>query len=173
MVIKVSEIDDEIRLVGTMEPETLSSWRLETEGFRIPEPVRYALILRKEGQAVNVQGTVDCTVMMACSRCLDECELPLSFNIDMELEPKECMPTATELEVRGHEMDVGYFENDEIDLVPIVDGEILLNLPMMPLCGEDCKGLCEVCGINKNHEGCLCDNTRTTMLAEKLKSFLN
>lgn len=173
MIIKVSEIDDEVSLAGELDPETLSPWRSETEGFRVASPVRYDLTLRKESRSVVVLGSVECVVQMACSRCLDECAIPLSFGIDLELEPKESMPAVSELEIRGHEMDVDYFDNDEVDLVSIIGSEMLLNIPMMPLCRDDCRGLCDVCGINRNYESCLCDNRPATVLAEKLKSFLN
>jgi len=47
-------------------------------------------------------------------------------------------------------------ENDEIDLAPMVHDAILLDLPLAPLCREDCAGLCPYCGIDRNEGSCDC-----------------
>jgi len=70
-------------------------------------------------------------------------------------------------------MDVYYFEGDEIDLDPFIYEEVLLDMPSRPVCSEDCKGLCGICGKNRNFEACDCHETSRTLLGEKLKSFLN
>ena len=41
-------------------------------------------------------------------------------------------------------------ETGKIDLAPIVRDEMLLAIPISPLCQLDCKGLCPVCGENLN-----------------------
>jgi uncharacterized protein len=47
-------------------------------------------------------------------------------------------------------------ENDFIDLAPMVHDAILLELPLAPLCREDCQGLCPYCGIDRNEATCGC-----------------
>ena len=47
-------------------------------------------------------------------------------------------------------------ENNEIDLAPLAHDAILLDLPIAPLCREDCKGLCPQCGTDWNESGCAC-----------------
>lgn len=47
-------------------------------------------------------------------------------------------------------------ENDFIDLAPMVRDAILLELPLAPLCREDCRGLCPYCGIDRNEASCDC-----------------
>jgi uncharacterized protein len=44
-----------------------------------------------------------------------------------------------------------------IDLDPVVREQLLLALPGYPVCREDCKGLCTVCGVNLNERDCGCD----------------
>ena len=41
-------------------------------------------------------------------------------------------------------------ENDFVDLAPLVHDAIFLDLPLAPLCREDCQGLCPYCGIDRN-----------------------
>jgi uncharacterized protein len=47
-------------------------------------------------------------------------------------------------------------ENDFVDLAPMVHDAILLELPLAPLCREDCQGLCPYCGIDRNEASCSC-----------------
>jgi uncharacterized protein len=47
-------------------------------------------------------------------------------------------------------------DHDFIDLAPLVHDAVFLELPLAPLCSEDCQGLCAYCGINKNEGSCTC-----------------
>ena len=46
-----------------------------------------------------------------------------------------------------------------LDLQPLVRDALLLELPLAPLCREDCKGLCPNCGADLNDGPCSCDRT--------------
>jgi DUF177 domain-containing protein len=46
--------------------------------------------------------------------------------------------------------------DDRLDLRPMVRDAVLLELPLAPLCGEDCRGLCPHCGADLNEEACGC-----------------
>jgi uncharacterized protein len=83
------------------------------------------------------------------------------------------MSGATEIELKAQDMEVDYFNGEEIDIDQIVWEEILLNIPIQFLCGEQCKGICEVCGKNRNYEECSCEKNVSTLLGEKLRAFLN
>ena len=45
---------------------------------------------------------------------------------------------------------------DHLDLQPLVRDALLLELPMAPLCQEDCLGICTTCGADRNTDGCDC-----------------
>jgi uncharacterized protein len=45
---------------------------------------------------------------------------------------------------------------DQLDLGPLARDAVLLDLPQVPLCIEECLGLCPVCGINRNEASCSC-----------------
>jgi uncharacterized protein len=51
---------------------------------------------------------------------------------------------------------IAEYRDDKIDLTEVVREQLYLALPMKPLCREDCKGLCPVCGVNRNRETCTC-----------------
>ena len=62
------------------------------------------------------------------------------------------------------------YRDEKIDLGEVVREQLYLALPMKPLCQEDCKGLCPVCGVNRNRETCSCQqewvDPRMAALAE-------
>ena len=53
-------------------------------------------------------------------------------------------------------MVVGYYQGDRLDLGEVVREQVLLGLPLKPLCREDCQGLCPRCGKNRNAGPCGC-----------------
>jgi uncharacterized protein len=48
-------------------------------------------------------------------------------------------------------------EGELLDLAPMVRETLMLDLPLAPVCSDDCLGLCPVCGINRNEATCDCD----------------
>jgi uncharacterized protein len=50
--------------------------------------------------------------------------------------------------------------DDELDLGPMVRDALVLELPLAPLCRDDCRGLCPHCGTDLNHETCSCVTPR-------------
>ena len=56
--------------------------------------------------------------------------------------------------------------DEEIDLVPLVQAAILVDLPLLPLCDEDCRGICQDCGVNLNKVQCGCAEKRARQDAE-------
>ena len=45
-----------------------------------------------------------------------------------------------------------------LDLQPLIRDALLLELPLAPLCSEDCQGLCPTCGADLNDGPCDCDH---------------
>jgi len=62
------------------------------------------------------------------------------------------------LEGAGPEDEEAYgFEGDLIDLGPMIRDAVVLELPLAPLCSEDCQGLCVQCGADLNAGPCGCE----------------
>jgi uncharacterized protein len=171
LIIRLSEIEESFVARGSMEASRFAE--VEDKNMRVVTPVEYELTVRKFDNLVTVQGPVECAISITCSRCLDDFTLDLEAFLDIKLTPRTKTQRVSEVELKRDDMDVYYYEGDEIDLDPFIYEEVLLNVPFRPVCTEDCKGLCPVCGRNKNVEDCQCDTTTQTLLGEKLKSFLN
>ena len=46
--------------------------------------------------------------------------------------------------------------HESVDLELVAREAILLVLPLAPLCGDDCLGLCPTCGVDQNENPCSC-----------------
>ena len=53
-------------------------------------------------------------------------------------------------------VDIGYYSGSGLVLNDLLRETVLLALPMQLVCSEDCKGICPVCGSNRNVSGCEC-----------------
>jgi uncharacterized protein len=107
-------------------------------------PVAIDLMLERVPEGIVVRGTLAGTWSAACSRCLDPVTGEISVHVD---ELFETLP----LEGETYKLD-----EDVIDLEPMVRDALLLELPLAPLCNDDCEGLCVTCGANRNLARCEC-----------------
>jgi uncharacterized metal-binding protein YceD (DUF177 family) len=60
----------------------------------------------------------------------------------------------------------------EIDMAPYIWETMILNLPERVLCAEGCRGLCPVCGANRNEKDCGCSEDDSDPRLEVLKKFM-
>ncbi len=119
---------------------------LGNELARVPddEPVAGELRLESVVEGILVSGTVACTVQLRCARCLKEFEQPLAVPVS-ELFVMQPAPDSEDypLDPEG-----------ELDPEQMVRDAVGVELPFSPLCMPDCKGLCEVCGGDRNLGEC-------------------
>ncbi len=67
-------------------------------------------------------------------------------------------PTVTDdAELGADDLDLDFYDNDELNLSALVETETTLALPMKPLCRPECRGLCPTCGANRNAVACSCE----------------
>ena len=76
-----------------------------------------------------------------------------------------------EQEIAEDDLGVSYYKDDAIDLGEVMREQFYLALPMKPLCRETARGLCPVCGINRNRETCACQAEWVDPRLEALKKF--
>jgi len=149
MIIRVSELPDDGLSVDetafAVSPYTDASWQLD----------RVALRIDKDGDEVDIRGQVHATVPLLCGRCAEGFTAGVTADIDLRFAPKPARVEGTEL--GRDDLDTDFYEDDQIDLGRVIDNETTLALPMKPLCEPGCRGLCPVCGVNRNINPCACD----------------
>ncbi|HEU4371711.1 MAG TPA: DUF177 domain-containing protein [Methylomirabilota bacterium] len=148
MIIRVSELEEQgLRIddVEALAPAfTDPAWRLES----------VALEVEADGADVFVRGRLTATVPQTCGRCLEVFPARVEVPVDVRLVPRP--PAGDSVELGADDLDVDFYAADQLDLGRLVENETTLALPMKPLCRPDCRGLCPVCGANRNVVPCTC-----------------
>ena len=132
---------------------------LEQEEFRLVAPVEFSADVRKDAEKVRLVGRVKTALQVACSRCLEPFTVPVDAPFDLLFLPAEHEAEAAEREIEDDDVGVSHYRDDVIDLGEVMREQFFLALPMKPLCQDDCRGLCPVCGINRNTGTCTCEAT--------------
>ncbi|HJV44132.1 MAG TPA: DUF177 domain-containing protein [Bacillota bacterium] len=104
----------------------------------------------KEAVLVVTEGIITGLLKVKCSKCLVPTEYPLEIDFNEQFAEGPV----------DEEGDIHSFHGGKIDLTPYFHESIFLELPQVFNCGEDCKGLCPTCGVNRNVEPCGCVNER-------------
>jgi uncharacterized protein len=122
----------------------------------------YARVTRTaQGLLIQLKLTAD--TLVECARCLTEFHQPLVTDI-----------TDLYAFTTNSVTDSGLIlpENGKINLTPMVRDEMLLSIPINPICQPDCKGLCPICGEYLNESTCNHDQVESDPRLETLRSLL-
>ena len=115
----------------------------------VDEPIHVTMHLESLSTGIMVHGTVGATFAGECRRCLR----PLREHSDIDI--SELYQQVVE------DPDAYAIENDQINLLPMVRENILLAVPLGPLCSEDCPGFCPQCGADLSQGECGCSREVT------------
>jgi len=118
-----------------------------------PGAVRGDFDVEKSGDQVRVQGRLEAAASLECVRCLKVCELSVKPALEVYAERAG---TGRRLDEEALERDdyMRFHDGRRLDLSEPVREALLLEIPMAPRCREDCRGLCPVCGADRNVETC-------------------
>lgn len=117
---------------------TRADWELE--GSILASDVVADLAMNGHAGGVMVAGVVEASFDQACNRCLNLFEDTLRVTFAQDFVTDE-----------GNEYMV---ISDTIDTEPMLRDELLLAVPLVPICQPDCKGLCPECGTDLNTNAC-------------------
>jgi uncharacterized protein len=115
-----------------------------------------AQVLENSGGEIRVQGKFSGTMETDCDRCLAVTSLPLDHGFDLFYRPPPVDLAGDEVKIDEGEAEIGFYEGLGLELADVIKEQVLLALPMQRTCREDCKGICPVCGANRNEVACDC-----------------
>ncbi len=116
-----------------------------------------AELLAHTGGEVHVRGRVKATLVAECDRCLGKATYPVDTGFDLYYRPVDhSAPVEDEVAIDEGEAEMGFYELPGLELEDILREQVLLQLPMQRVCSETCKGICPVCGGNRNEVDCHC-----------------
>lgn len=150
MVIRVSEIhDDGLQIEGVEafpHPFFDASWT----------PEQVFLHIKRDGEEVLVQGHLAARVPQVCGRCLEAFTVRVATDVGTRFAPSPSRGRDEGRELTADDLELDFYAGDLLDLDRLIQTEVMLGLPMKPLCREECRGLCPVCGGNRNSNPCAC-----------------
>jgi uncharacterized protein len=140
-------------LISEIPHEGIDVEREETvESDTIISPIKAKLKIMKIASEVIVKGEVVADIKLQCSRCIKDFEHELSVPVDVVYHPLDELKGEERHEIMSGELDMDFYSGDEMDIMTLMKEQILLNIPMKPLCSDLCKGICRTCG-NETKEG--------------------
>lgn len=104
---------------------------------------------------IRAKGQVRVRIQAECDRCLDPVALPVDSSFELYYRPV-AEGYGEEKAIDPSEAEMGFYEGDGLELNDVLREFVLLALPMRKLCDENCKGICPVCGQNRNQNECRC-----------------
>lgn len=136
-----------------------------------------ALTIKPAGSGIfRLTGSIQAETSLECSRCLKRFPFRIrESELHIELMPGSSLKQeGAEHELGRGELDVEFYQGDEIEPLDLIKEQLLLSVPMVPLHSPDCKGLCTVCGADLNIKECGCsrDLTSKTGPFSQLKDIL-
>jgi uncharacterized protein len=128
-------------------------------------PLEVDLTASGEDGVAHVEGELSIEVELACSRCLEPTKARIAVPFHERFKPAAAMNGGSE------EEEIIPVEDGKIDLEPLIEETVMLSLPFVPLCVDDCKGLCHTCGANLNEQNCGCSKDRIDPRMAALKDL--
>ena len=154
MLITLQELElHRVQVSETYLPGTLDFQEVE---FRQVAPLVVNAEAELAGKEIRIHGHISGTLEAACDRCLEQTEIPVNLEFDLPYRPMEEIAHEEEVEVGEDELKIGFFSGDGVNLSDVVREQVLLAVPMKVVCRPDCRGLCPVCGVNRNVKQCGC-----------------
>lgn len=151
---------------GAIEP-----FEEDDENLQFSGPVTVKGVATSTGDGVYVQANAQGAVRLVCSRCLSEYDHRFNFNCEGNFDKDPALSVSDDDE---KDIEVFPLEGDFCSLDEMIRHELILNLPMKPLCRPDCKGFCSVCGTGLNENQCRCEKPgeQATLFGRKLLEAL-
>jgi len=136
----------------------------------IKQDISLELQISKINRGFRFLGSLRGLINIQCARCLEFYPYPISTPFELVYLPL-AEAKEGEIELKDRDMNVSFLPEEKVDLRELVREQILLLLPMKPLCSEDCRGLCPRCGVNLNLKQCKCNSKRIDPRLEPLKKI--
>jgi uncharacterized protein len=115
--------------------------------------------LLRTNMSVWVSAILNSAIDSECGRCLTPISHPIHLEIEEEFVPTLNPMTGAKTPLPDDD-DKDYCiidENHILDLTGTIREYTIMALPMKPLCGHQCAGLCPTCGADLNVSACSCE----------------
>ncbi len=153
-------------LINDIPPEGLSLYYEDMPGLLdglddcwASGPIKGEVFIFRSGKKIEITGKVEAALELLCHRCLAHYDSSVSVKFHYTFLEPPSWKKDEEIKLSPEDIEISYYNGEEIELSDIFREQILLQLPMRQLCKEDCKGICPGCGADLNTEPCRCKDT--------------
>lgn len=157
---ELTQKETSIELTGRLEMADAVFGRND---LRLKGPVEASLTAHSDAGTAIVTGTLKAELEFVCSKCLrtaeERVDVPVTEMFTLQREAAEL------------DEDIHLVQEEVVDLAPYLQEAFIVQLPMAPVCGSECKGLCPVCGKDRNAEACGCVQEKIDPRLAGLKDF--
>jgi uncharacterized protein len=164
--VDLKDLVHKVSLEGSVEPGVID---FGVEGVRQVGPLTWSATAERVGEEIRIAGNLTGTMESSCSRCLEPArnEIQKSFDLFFRERDEELFDE-DEVELTEEDTRTAFFTGTQLAIGDVLREQVLLALPMKALCRVDCKGLCPVCGTNRNQNTCSCSGEEFSPHMEKL-----
>jgi uncharacterized protein len=146
---------DKIELRDSFKPGFID---FDADSVRQAGPIEWTASVERAGLEIRIAGTLKTVMEQACSRCLETARYDVAKPFDLYFRQRDefMFDEDDEIELTDKDTRTAFFTGTQLAIGDILREQVLLGLPMKPLCRPDCKGLCPQCGTNLNLNSCDC-----------------
>lgn len=130
-------------------------------GIKLYDNIEFKSTLSYMKGYIYLEGNIKGKYITSCNRCLR----------DIDDEYNLTMKEKYSLEMDDNDDESYIYEGHFIEIEHLIIDNISFSVPTIILCKDSCKGLCQVCGIDRNIDKCTCDTQGINIKMEKLKDY--
>jgi len=148
--------------------------RMQADGeCEFTGPVTADITVEREFDHLKAAGRVQVPINLTCGRCLATypSAIDSTFRIIFRKETARQAEIEDETELCDEDLISSTYSGDELDLAHDIEEQVAMEIPLKPLCDEDCKGLCPTCGADLNTGSCACSKETINFKFSALKDF--
>ena len=157
MIFVIEQIHEEGLSFDILVPK--ECFDLDSTDCVLAEGVKVQGTLERTGLEILCKGSLETGLSVTCTRCLSDFSFVVKSELKVHFIPRtDNNKLAHEIELTELDVEQEFYEEGRVDLSSPARDLILLSLPQVILCRQDCDGLCPKCGTNLNVNKCDCKN---------------
>ncbi|MEW6042570.1 MAG: DUF177 domain-containing protein [Elusimicrobiota bacterium] len=141
------------------------------EEIAFKDDILLTCAIEKQNNTFKIKSLLKACLLLEFAKCLKTFDFNIKedFTVFAKINKDDVEQKADDLA----DNDIFYISvyDQVIDFTDRVKDEILLSLPIKPLCKENCKGLCSMCGKDLNLGFCECRDESLEPRWEKLREI--
>ena len=170
MRIDVSKIPSE----GILIDLDLQLDEIDTSDLKetIVPPLHFKGSIIPASDGFIISGEFSGDWILECARCLSKLQYPVRDRFRVYMSRRLSGLDTRKLDLAQEQLDESELTGNQIDLGNLIREQMILHIPIKATCRNDCKGLCPVCGVNRNQVACDCGTETPDPRLMKLKQLL-